>query len=98
MYEEREQLINIEEAVWLGANESLHCWNLVTNEIRQITLNIRKEKMTLKLTKSFLVLVKTKLFYGPLILIILSRELEVLQRLQIDKLASSEVKCVKESN
>lgn len=42
-------------------------------------------------------LVKTKLYSGPLIMIVFSRELEVLQRIQIEKLVSSEVQCVRES-
>lgn len=96
--EDKEQLVSVEEAVWVGANESLHCWNLETNELRQITLNIRKEKMSLKLTPNFLILIKSKLHSGPLLLIVLSRELEVLQRIQIDQLVSTEVKYVRESS
>ena len=96
--EEREQhLMSVNEVVWIGLGELLQCWNVETNELRQVSVSTRREKMRYYITKNLIIMHRDRQLAGSVTLIFLSKEVEVVQRITIDELLSHEVKSAAEN-
>lgn len=87
--EERDQqLLSASEVLWIGQGELLQCWNVETNELRQVSVSMRREKMRYYVTKNHIILHKSNMLSGSLTLIILSKEVEVIQKILVEDLQS----------
>ena len=63
--------------VWIGLGELLQCWNVETNELRQVSVSTRREKMHYYITKNLIIMHRDRQLSGSVTLIFLSKEVEV---------------------